>query len=630
MRFSRNRLVRIVRPNVLAILGSSPHIRTTRTDEIEEKVIQTSNIINALPLVADVLGRRYGVKVLIGGSRAYTNGKDIHIPALPLDADETVLNLARGYLDHEAAHLRNTDFAALESAGLSAIERHIWNIIEDFMVEEKLSAIYPGCRDNFIWLIKHLFLMESNTKEAEGYSLDRCIFSWILISLRALAVPELDSERNGLAKEMDRSYPELRRRLEPIVTAIPSDCACTVDCIFTARKIVCLLNDYVSSRMAADVGDKPRGHSGESSTNSAIGDMDYGKMTSENSRLSGEMAKTNRGTHVQPDKSITGNLERDSSQSSNNSNMVDESDTQVKAKDCAGKAIKSLQEVLGNSRELECDDIGSLIGRRLEDVNQHGDFRQITVAVAKPSTGQAFCEKEIAEIRRATAALRTRLSALLQAKVLVRNRPGQTGRIDTSSLARLAVNDARIFVRHGIKQNVNTAIHILLDASGSMQYNGKMVLASQTCFAVACALQQISGIGVAVTAFPNGLRHNGYPMRWQTVAPVLEHKQKIHNRFRLTSDGGTPMAEALWWVLQQMRPLQEKRKILLIVSDGAPDNLDEAQNAIAGHIAQRHEVFGIGICTEAMKKVIGERNSSAIYDLRELAPAMFTLLQNNL
>lgn len=120
------------------------------------------HLINALPLVADALGRKYGVKVNIGGSKAYTDGQNIHLPALPLEADEAILNLARGYLDHEAAHLRITNFKAVENASLTPVEKHVWNILEDFMVERKLASIYPGCAHNFNWLIRHLFLGPEN------------------------------------------------------------------------------------------------------------------------------------------------------------------------------------------------------------------------------------------------------------------------------------------------------------------------------------------------------------------------------------------------------------------------------------------------------------------------------------
>ena len=49
------------------------------------------HIIKALPLLASVLGRKYGVQVRIGGDTAFTNGNIIQLPSLPLDGDETLI-----------------------------------------------------------------------------------------------------------------------------------------------------------------------------------------------------------------------------------------------------------------------------------------------------------------------------------------------------------------------------------------------------------------------------------------------------------------------------------------------------------------------------------------------------------
>ena len=59
-------------------------------------MIQNKHVIDCLPLLAAVLGRTYGVEVRIGGQTAYTNGRTIQLPALPLDVDETLLGLVRG------------------------------------------------------------------------------------------------------------------------------------------------------------------------------------------------------------------------------------------------------------------------------------------------------------------------------------------------------------------------------------------------------------------------------------------------------------------------------------------------------------------------------------------------------
>ncbi|MBO4368563.1 MAG: hypothetical protein J5803_00460 [Desulfovibrio sp.] len=107
-------------------------------------MIRNKDILSCLPLLASVLGRSYGVQVRIGGNSAYTKGNEIHIPSLPIDCASDTLALARGYIDHESAHIRFTDFEVLRAARLDAVTHHIWNSIEDWRVEGKLSLLYPG------------------------------------------------------------------------------------------------------------------------------------------------------------------------------------------------------------------------------------------------------------------------------------------------------------------------------------------------------------------------------------------------------------------------------------------------------------------------------------------------------
>lgn len=154
-------------------------------------MIQTQDIMKCLPLLASVLGDRYGVTVEIGGTEAYTDGKSIHIPAMPQEADATVLALVRAYVDHESAHIRGTDFTCLRNAQLTPFEKHIWNIIEDWRVEHKLSAIFPGCRQNFNWMIHHLFTDTSApVTRAEEKSSALSVLKYSLTGYRFVCVKE--------------------------------------------------------------------------------------------------------------------------------------------------------------------------------------------------------------------------------------------------------------------------------------------------------------------------------------------------------------------------------------------------------------------------------------------------------
>ena len=85
-------------------------------------MLRTKDIMSCLPLLACILGKQYNITVEIGGTTAYTNGKTIHIPSLKIDTDEMYINMTRGYVDHEAAHIRYTDFQLLQKANLTRLQ----------------------------------------------------------------------------------------------------------------------------------------------------------------------------------------------------------------------------------------------------------------------------------------------------------------------------------------------------------------------------------------------------------------------------------------------------------------------------------------------------------------------------
>lgn len=56
----------------------------------------------ALPIVAAALGKKLGVKVVMQGQTACTNGNTIYLPALKSESEHAPA--LWGYLTHEAAH----------------------------------------------------------------------------------------------------------------------------------------------------------------------------------------------------------------------------------------------------------------------------------------------------------------------------------------------------------------------------------------------------------------------------------------------------------------------------------------------------------------------------------------------
>ena len=542
------------------------------------------HIIKALPLLASVLGRKYGVEVRIGGEQAFTNGNIIQLPSLPLDGDETVIGLLRGYLDHEAAHIRATDFDALNSANVTPLEKHIWNMLEDRRVENILSGIYPGCRENFQWLIKHLFLPNPTKHKQKVASPDPAmlILDWLLITVRSWDVGELGAERDHLRASAEIHYPGLTHELEPVLRLVPKQCASTLDAFGFACEIANIIRKY--AQVMEEQQKQEHSHTGQGSSN-ALPEVE-----------------------------------------------TDPSSGQTGTPTDFRQALQSLQKLVSTDANSDIfpSGMGEQLRQMLSDLGKSRGER-VQIAVATPKTTQQLSADELNDSRQATTALRTRLQALMQSIRSVRNHSAYTGALNIRKLHSLATGNAKVFLRKGEKAGVNTAVHILLDASGSM--NGKPIaLATRACFAVASALHAIPGVSVGVTAFPgrpvpDSPEQQGH---WQTVAPVLLHGQKMHTRFMVKTGGSTPMDAALWWVLQQLHPMPEPRKIVVLISDGEPDDLKPTQTAIRAIKDLGMEVYGIGIHTISMQSLLPGKVSRVINDIAELAPSMFAILHDAL
>lgn len=88
------------------------------------------------------------------------------------------------------------------------------------------------------------------------------------------------------------------------------------------------------------------------------------------------------------------------------------------------------------------------------------------------------------------------------------------------------------------------------------------------------------------------------------------------------------MTESVWWVLQQMAGLDEQRKIVLIISDGEPDDVTGTIQAIKKGRGYGVEFYGLGICASEIQDILPS-NSRVVSTLDELPSAMFAMLRQS-
>jgi len=522
-------------------------------------MIRTKDVLNCLPLVASILGDRYGVQVRIGGKDACTNGKIIFLPSLPMDCEPELLALTRAFIDHESGHIRYTDFSALQAANLDPVTFNLFNCLEDWRVEKKLSGIFPGCRENLNWLIRRFFVEQAQPRVWES-SPALAVLDYALLTVRAWNVDEVTPARQNAASIMEHHFPGLKEALDAILVKVYIHCPDTKAAVEYARQIAQCIRQWEPSQQLH----KPR----ENITQ--IEQQGHPALSSEAEAPLGALSAL---------------------------------------------PLKALFHAEGQDLPQQ---LGEIMAIELTNnsVEAAGDALNVAVEGTRPATPLPANQK--LQALQASIALRIRLQGFLQAHTQKRRSIGRRGTLHANSLHRLQVGNARVFQKESEQQGLNTAVHVLLDVSGSMA-GAPINLANRACFAVAAALSQIRGVNPAVTAFPATTVTN-------SVFPIMRHGQAVPDLFDLRASGGTPLAGALWWVLQTMLPLNEQRKMILVITDGMPDNPLAANNAIGAAQKLGFEVYGLGIRDEYIARLL-PHTSKVVNDLPELVPAMFAMLQ---
>ena len=518
--------------------------------------------MKAMPLVASMLGDKLGVKVVIGSSdTACTNGDTIFLPPLPIDNEGVLYPLVSGFIDHEAAHIRHTDLGVLTGMRLTPVEKYLWNAIEDWRVEHEIIKRYPGCREHFIWLIRHFFLKDTEEEKAgENESPAFSVLYYVLLTLRFWDVPELFYRCKQETDILEKYWPGLRSSIDTIMQDIPVRCRSTQDSLDFAQDILKLIKQEAQKEQ-------------KSTESSVVSPSINAQDSSERSQQ-----KPQKGGEQQP-----------------------------------------LHELL----QANEDDLPLTMDKQISNAisNQYPSQKQkgMSVAVEGKLTTNELPDALIMEAQTISRALRTKLQGLLQSQVLRRSSPSRHGRLSTHKLYRLAVHDSRLFLKSESVTGLDTAVHMLLDISGSM--TSRIDLACAACYSVALTLAAIPGISVGVSAFPADYVEDVTA----TIYPLLRHGERVVNSFGVEAHGSTPLTEAMWYVLGMLSTRPEHRKIVLVVTDGYPDDPETTKETIT--VAQRMgmEVLGIGINTPIISTIIPV--SETITDIRELAPAMFRLLQ---
>lgn len=628
--------------------------------------------------IVRVIARRYGVEVKIRGGKAYVdlamNPPCIVLPSCAAGRD-VPLEVMDGFLDHECAHVLFTDRDIAKSVEGKTLHG-IWNGVEDVWIEREIGRRYIGCHQNLeklnVWLYERC---EKNWAESDAlgrlvYALERC-YRGDHEAGRYADDPLIGSIMGQLHEEIARGR----------------KCASTREALAIAQSILDKIQDLAK-------GESPNG--GSSSGNSVHGDAHGGADASDGSdpivdpgvssksgkqEIDGDGAEDADSTAGDPQDPET--TEEGESDASAGTTREGEIDVEAQAQGQEALTIAQAQardfmaqEVAGGFDQPL--DVEGLVNdhitqfqdwSRRQDPDQYVVFsEEYDIETTWDSTQRIALSREYnkikQEVRRFTGNLANILELTLNAEAEDRWVGGarRGKKWDQRRLAYWAEgsDDDRLFryLEEGVRHD--TAVTLLWDCSGSMgssiKPTTKAALARIAAVAFHEALKRCPNITHEVLGFNTG---GGYSDELRELAcEALRRGEDLDRYSRVEelddrmvfvpfgSDRGWPIAaitgsaanrdgECVLWAARRLAQRPEKRKLLIVGSDGHPQGAKyhRTETKFLREVVQRVkaaglEIYGLGIMDDAVSKYYPDYQ--VIRDIRALPKAVMTLLTSSL
>ena len=541
-----------------------------------------SALERALPIVATAYAEKFGINVIFSGDTASTNGKDIVLPLV--DNLSELKQVCFGYLAHESSHIKFTEFSLIGETN-SAIERSFLNLLEDIRIEKLIQEEFPGTEFTLSAMEQCLFdkgLIRSAHEQENEASM---LFAYLYVRLygevlqRACYAEKLIQQNRQAVEQV---FPAgFIIKLDVIFEKYLAKLTSTRQCLEIARRILSALEEAEAEAEAKENGDSSTARNGQADNDTQPGD------SSGHESIEGEAA---------PDTGNDGNEESVS--------FANQGDDKLSTK------IQNETDLPTDVMELVKD----LLQQNAKSANQ-GRVR-INACTAGKRPKLSGVKEDLSDGLLSSSIIRAKLLGLLQAKTREQRTLTERGkRVDGKRLHRLVSGNSKVFVQQSEKDKTSTSMHVLLDNSSSMR--DQQLVANQAALSLSLAVSMIPQCDVAVSAFPG---NSGCD-----VCPVIERGKPVRPNiglFNVKSTGCTPLAEAMLYSARELSLSKRERKILIIVTDGAPDcgdSVNYMNHLMDGHI----EIYAIGINSNAVRDHF--KNWSVIKSVNELQSALFQI-----
>ena len=555
-----------------------------------------------------------------GAATAYTNGKNIVIPAVSQPISQEQLETLYGFIVHECGHhSRPEAFSILNSAQPCEALAAMMNIIEDDGMERAVSKDYLGDR-KALGVSNNITLNQAGTHfktmqdKADPEATEAQMAPLAVTALGQLSRVEWDSYSNeGRADFFNYMHPVAKKLTDTLVKEGWVD------------KMRNTKTPHDTWDVAVDLFKRLYPNEDE--------------QKAEETRAKGhEMAEPTPGEQGSEEQQGTGSK-----------GNGDEAEAGAPAEQ--GTIISWKDAVLSEHNEWQPKDLDSVagtVGIDWSGYNEGGvslmpqDMVNVVDLNSKEVKGRN-CNYNHLQFMADNSSARSfgnQVRRYIQARDRTEvDRERRHGKLDKRSIVKLALPpidggdwNKKIFYRMSDKRALNTAIHVLTDWSGSMS-GDKMKYAADASGRLVHVFDRVLRVPVQLAAFTNKRTDCDIGLVKAFDKKLsAEQVAQAFARFRSYTSANND-ADALMWAYNQLMKRPERRKILIVLSDGCPagswagsghKNLIHAAQGIEkeGNV----ELYGIGIKSDAVKSYYS--NYTQLHSEKEINRALFEVIKN--
>ena len=603
------------------------------------------------PIYAQVIAGQIGVHVQIGGNGAWCGNapdsnttKIINLPALPLD-DPKIAQAGWGYLYHEGFHAKYSAMQVLLELDGKPLRKTLLHIIEDVWNEHHMpkeflsSKVYIDAMNRYI-LDKGWF-RAAQPEDHPSAVLTSYVLHWGLgyHNNTDFLMPLADESENVLRTLLS---PGAMTKLNAVLSQHAPTIMCTEDSLALVDRIVDLLEeedqdlaDQMNQPDTGDQQDSAGGAGGSDQQSDGSPDSDDGDQGDQGS-ASGDDSGSHEDAADSDSQSAGGtdNNPCNAQSSGQSSDDADGSDQNASTGSSTGNQgaddgqMSVIQQMLNATED-------QLPEHHLSPLEQHMEEEAAGAAanyrVAKPAPNDACPtvpnrgSRALRNAQLHSDGVRKEMQRIIEGQQRNRTRLRDHGnRMCQRRMQNGMFGNSEVFLHQRHQRQKTAAIHLLLDASPSM--NSRIDVAVEATMAIGLAIERIRGVNLAVTRFPVDQRH-GAVLYDDDVQPLIASGESIAanaDRFNIGTMGGTPMADAMWYCCHQLLAQKEDRKILLIVTDGQPNNEESVKELLKTVLPAGIEVMALGIREQSVKRLFPVAES--IDDINQLSNAMFQMV----